>query len=140
MAAGAFGFSTTNVAQHIGYKGRPIACRNASRDELKAYCNALKELGKGSIELALTNNVSIVDETEHALLDMLLTESGRQVTWLALLNRDDQPDAALNTLRTIEPLFKKGRRSAGDLPSAHYSDRSAQTLHLCQSALLEAGL
>ena len=108
VAAGAFGFSTTNVAQHIGYKGRPIACRNASWDELKAYCNALKELGKGSIELALTNNVSIVDETEHALLDMLLTESGRQVTWLALLNRDDQPDAAMNTLRTIEPLFEKG--------------------------------
>src|SRR5712691_4381631 len=46
VAVGAFGFSTTNVAQHIGYKGRPIACRNASRDELKAYANALKELGK----------------------------------------------------------------------------------------------
>src|SRR6266571_5247216 len=33
VAAGAFGFTTTNVAQHIGYKGRPIACRNASWDE-----------------------------------------------------------------------------------------------------------
>ena len=108
VAAGAFGFSTTNVAQHIGYKGRPIACRQANTSELTAYCNALKELGKGSIELALTNNVSIVDEAEHALLDMLLTESARPVTWLALLNRDDQPEAALNTLRAMEPLWKRG--------------------------------
>jgi N-acyl-D-amino-acid deacylase len=108
VAAGAFGFSTTNVAQHIGYKGRPIACRNASLDELKAYSNALKELGKGSIELALTNSVSVVDEGEYALLDMLLTESGRPVTWLALLNRDDLPDACQETLRATAPLIKKG--------------------------------
>ena len=108
VAAGAFGFSTTNVAQHIGYQGRPIACRQASRDELTAYCNALRELDKGVIELALTNNVSIVDESEHALLDMLLAESGRPVTWLALLNRDDQPDATMNTLRAMEPLFQRG--------------------------------
>lgn len=108
VAAGAFGFSTTNVAQHIGYQGRPIACRQASRDELTAYCNALRESDKGVIELALTNNVSIVDESEHALLDMLLAESGRPVTWLALLNRDDQPEATLNTLRAMEPLFRRG--------------------------------
>ncbi len=108
VAAGAFGFSTTNVAQHIGYKGRPIACRQADWDELKAYANALQELGKGSIELALTNDVSVVDETDYALLDMLVTESQRPVTWLALLNRDDKPEAALSTLRAVEPLFKKG--------------------------------
>ncbi len=38
MAAGALGFSTTTLAQHIGYQGQPLACRLASRDELKAYC------------------------------------------------------------------------------------------------------
>ncbi len=108
VAAGAFGFSTTNVAQHIGYKGRPIACRQADWDELKAYSNALRELGKGSIELALTNEAAIVDEVEYALLDMLVTESQRPVTWLALLNRDDKPEAAMSTLRAVEPLFKKG--------------------------------
>ena len=108
VAAGAFGFSTTNVAQHIGYKGRPIACRQADWDELKAYSNALQELGKGSIELALTNEAAIVDEVEYALLDMLVTESSRPVTWLALLNRDDKPEAAMSTLRAVEPLFKKG--------------------------------
>jgi hypothetical protein len=29
----------------------------------------------------LTNDISVVDEREYALLDLLLTESGRPVTW-----------------------------------------------------------
>jgi len=108
VAAGAMGFTTSFIAQHIGYKGRPLACRQASFDEFKAYSNALKELGKGSIELALTNDISVVDEREYALLDLLLTESGRPVTWLALLNRDDKPNACMDTLRATEALCKKG--------------------------------
>ncbi len=108
VAAGAFGFTTTNVAQHIGYQGRPIACRNASRDELASYAGVLKELGRGSIELALTNEVSVIDEAERDLLDMLLTESGRPVTWLALLNRDDKPEAPMDTLRDHADLLSRG--------------------------------
>jgi len=108
VAAGAMGFTTTAVPQHIGYKGRPIACRNASRDEFKAYANALKELGKGSMELALTKSVSELADEEYEFLDFLLTESGRPVTWLAILNRDDIPDAAQNALRKAEPLIRRG--------------------------------
>jgi len=108
VAAGAMGFTTSFIAQHIGYKGRPLACRQASFDEFKAYSNALKELGRGSIELALTNDISVVDEREYALLDLLLTESGRPVTWLALLNRDDKPNAPQETLRATAELCKKG--------------------------------
>jgi N-acyl-D-aspartate/D-glutamate deacylase len=105
---GAFGFTTSNASQHIGYQGRPLACRNASREELKTYATALKELGRGAIELVLTNEVSLVDETEHALLDLLLSASGRGVTWLALLHRSDKPDAAMDTLRKMEPLIERG--------------------------------
>jgi N-acyl-D-amino-acid deacylase len=108
VATGAMGFTTSFIAQHIGYKGRPLACRQASFEEFKAYSNALKELGKGSIELALTNDISVVDEREYALLDLLLTESGRPVTWLALLNRDDKPNVCMDTLRATEALCKKG--------------------------------
>jgi N-acyl-D-aspartate/D-glutamate deacylase len=108
VGAGAMGFSTTAIPQHIGFKGRPIACRNASRDEFKAYANALKELGKGSIECALTKSVGEIADEECEFLDMLLTESGRPVTWLAVLNRDDMPGAALETLRKAEPLIRRG--------------------------------
>jgi N-acyl-D-amino-acid deacylase len=108
VTVGAFGFSTTTAPQHIGYKGRPLACRNASRDEYKSYANVLKEMGRGAIEMVLTKSVSIVTEEERDFLDFLLTESGRPVTWLALLNRDDMPEACQDALRQLEPLIRRG--------------------------------
>ncbi len=102
MDAGAFGFTTTNAAQHIGYQGRPLACRNASPAELTAYANVLRDLGRGTIEVSLTNEVSVVDDAEYALMDLLLRESGRPVTWLALLNRVDNPEAPLRTLDRLD--------------------------------------
>ena len=108
VAAGAMGFTTTAIPQHIGYKGRPIACRNASRDEFKAYANALKELGKGSMELALTKSASEMTDEEYEFLDFLLTESGRPATWLAVVNRDDMPDICQQTLKKAEPLIRRG--------------------------------
>ena len=59
------GFSTTTLAQHIGFHGQPLACRLASRDELKAYANVLKELGKGAIEIALTRRAGQVLDDEY---------------------------------------------------------------------------
>ena len=108
--AGAFGFSTTILNQHVGFQGRPLACRNASRDELKAYANALKERGKGAIEIALTRKVAVMDDEEYALLDFLLAESARHVTFLALFDRDDIPEAVRDTLRKAAPLIKRGAR------------------------------
>ena len=108
MAAGAFGFTTTNVGQHVGFQGRPLACRLASDDELSAYGNVLRRLGRGTIEVALTNEVSTVDASERQLLDRLLSASGRPVTWLALLNRDDKPTACQDTLDDIADLIARG--------------------------------
>src|SRR5262244_929020 len=91
--AGAFGFSTTILNQHVGFQGRPLACRNASHEELKAYANALRARGKGAIEIALTRKIAVMDDEEYELLDFLLRESGRHVTFLALFDRDDIPEA-----------------------------------------------
>src|SRR5437763_8009749 len=97
--AGAFGFSTTVLNQHMGYQARPLACRNASLVELRAYANALKERKKGAIEIALTQKVSVLTDDEEELLSFLLAESGRPVTFLALFQRDDIPEACPDTLR-----------------------------------------
>ena len=97
--AGAFGFSTTVLNQHMGYQVRPLACRNASRDELKAYCSVLKDTGKGAIEIALTQTVGLMNDDEEDLLSMLLAESNRPVTFLALFQRDDLPEACPETRR-----------------------------------------
>lgn len=108
MSVGALGFSTTTLKQHIGFKGQPLACRLASKDELKAYANVLKRQGKGSIEVALTKKIAVVQDDEYELLDMLLTESGRPVTWLAMASTPRHPERALETLDRVEPLIKRG--------------------------------
>ena len=108
--AGAFGFSSTLLNQHMGYGGRPLACRNASRAELKAYCNALRSRGKGAIEIAMTRQIGVLEEPELELLDFLLAESGRPVTFIALFDRDDLPEAVRETLRRARPMIARGAR------------------------------
>jgi N-acyl-D-aspartate/D-glutamate deacylase len=108
VSAGAFGFTTTVLAQHIGYQGHPLACRMASRDELKAYTNVLRDLGKGSIEIALTKRAGRVMDDEYELLDFLLTNSQRPITFLAMSVSPKRPEGAAETLRRLEPLLQRG--------------------------------
>ena len=108
--AGAFGFSSTLLNQHMGYGGRPLACRNASREEIKAYCNALRERGKGAIEYAMTRQIAVLEDPELELLGFMLEESRRPVTFIAMFDRDDLPEAARETLRKVRHLIAKGAR------------------------------
>ena len=108
--AGAFGWSSTLLNQHMGYAGRPLACRNANREELKAYCNALRERGKGAIEFAMTRQIAVLEQGELELLDFMLEESGRPVTLIALFDRDDLPEALRTTMRKLQPMIAKGAR------------------------------
>ena len=107
---GAFGFSSTLLNQHLGYQGRPLACRNASREELKAYCNALRERGKGAIEIAMTRQIGVMDEPELELLDFMLAESGRPITFIAMFDRDDISEAVRTSLRKAAPMIARGAR------------------------------
>jgi len=108
--AGAFGFSSTLLNQHMGFGGRPLACRNASREELKAYCNALRERGKGAIEVAMTKQIGVMDDPELELLDFMLEESGRPITFIAMFDRDDISEAVRTSLRKAAPMIKRGAR------------------------------
>ena len=108
--AGAFGFSSTLLNQHLGYQGRPLACRNASREELKAYCNALRERQKGSIEIAMTRQIAVLEDAELELLDYMLDESARPITFIAMFDRDDLPEALRTTLRKAAPMIARGAR------------------------------
>jgi len=110
MAAGAFGFSLTVMPQHLGYKGQPLACRLASDDELRSYAGVLRQAGHGVVEIALTKQPSGVSEREYDLLDLLSTESQRPVTWLNLRDRDDAPEAWIETLEKVAPLLERGCR------------------------------
>jgi N-acyl-D-aspartate/D-glutamate deacylase len=108
--AGAFGFSSTLLNQHLGFQGRPLACRNASREELKAYCNTLRERGKGAIEIAMTRQIGVMDDPELELLDFMLEESARPITFIAMFDRDDISEAVRTSLRKAAPMIARGAR------------------------------
>jgi N-acyl-D-aspartate/D-glutamate deacylase len=110
MDSGAFGFSSTILNQHLGFEGRPLACRNASREEMKAYSNALRERGKGAIEIALTRQIAVLEDDGLELLELLVEESARPVTFIAMFDRDDLPEAVRTTLRKAAPMIARGAR------------------------------
>lgn len=110
MEAGAFGFSSTILNQHLGYGAKPLACRLASDDELTAYAGVLAEKGRGAIEVALTRQIGVLEEDQCATLDLLLRASGRPVTFIALFDRDDIPEAVRDTLRRAAPMIARGAR------------------------------
>lgn len=110
MEAGAYGFSLSLLNQHIGYQGKPLASRMATKRELCALGRVMRELGRGVIEIALTRSVSIMSEEELDLLIAVATESQRPVTWLGLLGRSDMPGVCRKTLDRVEPLLRQGLR------------------------------
>ncbi len=110
MAAGMLGFSTTLLPNHAGHLGRPLACKQASRDELRAYSNVLRRRKAGSIEIALTQRASVLTDDDLSLLDFLLTESGRPITWLSLVTRDDAPNACDESLAKGADVIRRGAR------------------------------
>jgi N-acyl-D-aspartate/D-glutamate deacylase len=110
MDAGAFGFSSTVLNQHLGFQGRPLACRNADRNELKAYSNILRDRKKGAIEIALTRQIAVLEDDGLDILRLLIDESGRPVTFIAMFDRDDIPEAVRDTLKRAAPLIARGAR------------------------------
>jgi N-acyl-D-amino-acid deacylase len=109
VLSGAFGFSTTFLKHHFGDGGKPLACRLASREELTAYANVLKELDTGIIEVALSET-GVVGDYEYDILEHLVDESNRPVTWVFLLARDDRPHAAFESLERTDALNRRGCR------------------------------
>src|SRR5215472_10326348 len=53
IAAGGYGFSLSLAKQHIGYQGRPLSSRLASREELGALARVVRDAGRGIIQLNL---------------------------------------------------------------------------------------
>ena len=110
MQAGAFGFSSTILNQHMGYAGKPLACRNATVGELALYANVLRDCGKGAIEIALTRQLGVLEPDQCDVLNMLLDESQRPVTFIAMFDRDDISEAVRDSLRRARPMIEKGAR------------------------------
>ena len=85
-----------------------FAGRLADRAELGAYAHVLRDLGKGIVEVTLTQNFGHIQDHELDLLKFLLDESSRPVTWLAIFDLEDHPQASAETLQRSEELIKRG--------------------------------
>jgi N-acyl-D-aspartate/D-glutamate deacylase len=108
LDAGAFGFSTTILENHVGHQGRPLACRNASADELRALCRELRARGRGAIEAAITSLADRVTDEEYATLALLVEESRRPVTYLSVFARG-RPGAHEEVVTRMAPLLGRDR-------------------------------
>ena len=108
MEAGAFGLSTTTSRNHVGYQGRPLACRNASREELIGVARGLADVGRGAIEIILNSGgMYAVSDEDVELLREITRASGRPVTWLALFAHPGQPDFHEQTFAKLGDLVKQ---------------------------------
>ena len=110
MDAGAYGFSLSLLNQHIGYQGRPLASRLATKEELCALGRVMREMERGVIEIALTKSVSVLTDEELDLLIAVASASERPVTWLGLLGRSDMPGVCRSALARVEPFLRRGLR------------------------------
>ncbi len=104
MQDGAFGFSTTVLGIHAGYEGKPLACRYADHAEYTAFANVLRDLGRGAIELTVTPTDTVNDE-QRQLLELLVTESTRPVTWIGSFNTPGTTDSYKAKLAAVEHLI-----------------------------------
>jgi N-acyl-D-amino-acid deacylase len=108
MEAGAFGFTTTTSRNHVGYQGRPLACRNASREELTGVVRGLADVGRGAIEMILNSGgMYAVSDEDIELLRQVTRASTRPVTWLAMFAHPGQPDFHDQTFAKLGDLVKQ---------------------------------
>jgi N-acyl-D-aspartate/D-glutamate deacylase len=110
LDAGAFGLSTTILQNHVGDQGRPLACRLASPDELRELCGEMRRRSRGVIEAAITSLPDRVTDEEYATLALLVEESRRPVTYLAVFARPGRPPGAHEeVVQRMAPLLGRER-------------------------------
>jgi N-acyl-D-amino-acid deacylase len=132
LKAGAFGLSMSFIPRHMGYQGQPLASLVASDEELTALCNAMRDMNRGCLEVALLKTVGVMTEWELNRLLLLARESRRPVTWLGLINVPGQPSGSLmSILDRLRPYSSEGLRI-----SAQISPRPIRTYYDLRTPML----
>jgi N-acyl-D-aspartate/D-glutamate deacylase len=129
MEAGAFGFTTTTSRNHVGYQGRPLACRNASREELIGVVAGLRDAGRGAIEIILSSGgMHAVSDDDVDLLRQITRASGRPVTWLALFAHPGDPGFHDQTFAKLGDLVKQAIPQVTPRPIMSQGDLKSPTM------------
>src|SRR5258708_14319890 len=129
MEAGAFGFTTTTSRNHVGDQGRPLACRNASPEELIGGAAGLHDVGRGAIEIILNSGgMYAVSDEDVDLLRQITRASGRPVTWLALFAHPGEPGFHDQTFAKLGDLVKQAIPQVTPRPIMSQGDLKSPTM------------
>ena len=129
LEAGAFGFTTTTSRNHVGYQGRPLACRNASREELVGVAEGLRDARRGASEIILNSGgMYAVGDEDVELLRQLTRATGRPVTWLALFAHPGDPAFHDQTFAKLGDLVKQAIPQVTPRPIMSQGDLKSPTM------------
>src|SRR5437868_1835776 len=92
LDAGALGFATSKSPTHAGAEGKPVPSRLAETDEVFRIAEALKNAGKGIMQITPGAGLFINEFAD------LTARTGRPVSWTALLTGIGPPGTALQLL------------------------------------------
>lgn len=98
VEAGAIGFATSRTINHRSSDGKQVPTLDATEDELTAIAMALKDAGRGVLQLITDFNDV---EADCAMLRRIVAASGRPLS-LTLLQLHDQPEKWRRILAWID--------------------------------------
>ncbi|WP_179137617.1 N-acyl-D-amino-acid deacylase family protein [Candidatus Entotheonella palauensis] len=110
LDAGAYGISFNHNPGHVDAFGRPIPCRLANFDELKAMVSMLNGRSAGTIQMSGNPNPA-ASIPENA--DVLAQVSGRPVLWSSIIQLFSQPEVWKERLQAAEAQMAAGSLSRG---------------------------
>lgn len=98
IRAGAIGFATSRAAVHVGEEGKPVPSRLADHEEIQALTSVLGEEDQGLVQVTRGPGLDVEELAEIA------RDTGRPVTWTALLTSSNPRGWAAQLLDRAEPL------------------------------------
>ena len=110
MAAGAVGFSTSQLEIHQAHDGRPVPSNLAAPEEVVALCEVLSEFDHGAIEIIPRSFADGYDDADRALLRALATASGKPVDLNVIVWFPNQPEGWKRSMEFIDAEARDGLR------------------------------
>jgi N-acyl-D-aspartate/D-glutamate deacylase len=110
MREGALGFSTSQLAIHVGEDGREVPCNHASREEILALSSVLAEFDRGALEFIPRSFAAGYDDDDRELVLEMYRVSGRPIELNILIPTPDNPMGWERTLTFVREASAQGIR------------------------------
>jgi N-acyl-D-aspartate/D-glutamate deacylase len=110
MAAGAHGFSTSQLELHQAHDGRPVPSNLATEEEVVSLCSVLAEFDRGAIEIIPRSFADGYDERDRTLLRRMAEVSGKPIDLNTVVWFPNRPDGWIRSMEFIEEEAALGAR------------------------------